>query len=69
MGRFLSVQKIFLLKDLFDESILPFTKLKENMITKVDSNIEKYDCILGKKYSLENYKLSKIVKHHLIHFC
>ena len=31
-------------------------------------NYEKYECILGKKFSVQNYKFSKILKKHLIEF-
>ena len=65
---FCQYRKFFVKENLFDDSIPPFEKIKENVITKIDRNMEKYDCILGTKYSLENYKLSKIIKHHLKHF-
>ena len=42
--------------------------LKNLLIDKIELNDQNYDCILGTKFSVIEYKLSKIIKHHLFEF-
>ena len=42
--------------------------LKNLLIDKIELNDQKYDCILGTKFSVIEYKISKIIKHHLFEF-
>ena len=42
--------------------------LKQVIISEVDEKNNNFDCILGNKFSVENYKLSKIIKHHFLDF-
>ena len=37
-------------------------------VNNIDQDTNDYDCILGKKFSVENYTLMKIIKHHLLNF-
>ena len=47
---------------------LSFDYLREILIKNIEPSYEKFDCILGNKFSVENYKFSKILKHHLKEF-
>ena len=47
---------------------LSFSDFKNTLIDNIEPNYEKYECILGKKFSVQNYKFSKIIKNHLIEF-
>ena len=44
-----------------------FDDLSNNVIQNIDSKND-IDCILGEKFSVENYKLSKIFKNHFMNF-
>ena len=57
----------FLLKEIIKKDII-LRDLEESIIKKIDSNTAEYDCILGNKFSVENYKFSKIIKHHFFKF-
>ena len=43
-------------------------RLKEVAIKEINENFNGYDCILGEQFSVENYKLIKIIKKHFIKF-
>ena len=58
----------FFLKDNIQLNNLEKEDLKNLLIDKIDLNDPNYDCILGNKFSVIEYKLSKIIKHHLFEF-
>lgn len=58
----------FFIKDTFQNKELNFNNLKNILINNIESKYNEYDCILGKKFSVENYKFSKIIKNHLSEF-
>ena len=58
----------FFAKEKINETNINFKSFKNSLIHEVEESNEKVDCILGKKFSVENFKISKIVKHHLIDF-
>ena len=65
---FCQYRKFFAKEKLTDKNI-SLKNLKKIIINKIeedDSN--KYDCILGSRFSVENYKISKIVKHYFTNF-
>ena len=64
---FCQYRKFFVNKDA-NENTLSFDELTNISINKIDQNLKNYDCILGKKFSVENFKLMKILKHHLVDF-
>ena len=64
---FCQYRKFFLKKD-FKKKSFSFNELREMSVNDIDQEINNYDCILGKKFSVENYKLMKIIKHHFIKF-
>ena len=65
MDWFLPIQKVFYKKNINSKDI-SFENLQSISISEIDGN--NFDCILGNKFSVENYKLSKIIKNHLIKF-
>ena len=64
---FCQYRKFFIKKD-FSQKEITFEVLKNLVIKDIDTKINKFDCILGEKQSVENYKLSKIVKNHFLEF-
>ena len=58
----------FFVKEKSNEKNISFDQFKKILIDSENLNYEKYDCILGDKFSVENYKISKIFKNHLIEF-
>ena len=64
---FCQYRKFFIIRDV-DEINLTFKDLKDISINKITDDLNDFDCILGKKFSVENYKLIKIIKHHLKDF-
>ena len=42
--------------------------MKNSIIIDAEGLDGNFDCILGKKFKVDNYKFSKIIKHHLIDF-
>jgi len=64
---FCQYRKFFLKKDIIDKEI-SFEALKHSIINDLEKVHQNFDCILGRKFSVQNFKLSKIIKHHLIHF-
>ena len=58
----------FFIKNSFDHKTLDYQELKNSIINQnflIDKN---YDCVLGNKFSVENFKLSKIIKNHFLEF-
>jgi len=58
----------FFTKEKVSNKNLTFDRLKEISINDIDQSYLNYQCILGNKFSVENYKLSKIIKNHLKEF-
>ncbi len=64
---FCQYRKFFFKNELIKDEI-KFNDLEQSTIKHVNVNEDNFDCILGKKFSTENIKLSKILKHHLFYF-
>ncbi len=64
---FCQYRKFFVKKEI-DTTNLSFEELKEASISKISHKLKDYDCVLGKKFSVENYKLMKILKNHCTQF-
>ena len=64
---FCQYRKFYLKKNNFLE-VKNFQDLKKSVIENIDINLQNYDCILGTKFSVEDYKISKIIKNHLFEF-
>lgn len=64
---FCQYRKFFIKYD-EDKKFDNFDNFKHSLINNIDSKYEKNDCFLGKKFSVENYKFSKIIKNHLKEF-
>ncbi len=58
----------FFVKEHIDEKNLSYKRLKAVAIKQINENLNDYDCILGEQFSVENYKLIKIIKKHFIKF-
>ena len=58
----------FFSKEKIKNTDLSFSKFKRLIIDKIDIKDDEFDCILGNKFSVENYKFSKIIKKHLKEF-
>jgi len=56
----------FFLDNKINSKNINFDELKEAVIQEVDN--DNFDCILGDKFSVENYKISKILKNHFLEF-
>ena len=64
---FCQYRKFFTIENIESKNI-NFDKFKQILIYDVDSKYKDYDCLLGKKFSVENYKIAKIFKNHLKEF-
>ena len=40
----------------------------DSVSDEIEEDKMNFDCILGKKFSVQNFKFSKIIKHHLYDF-
>ena len=58
----------FFSKNINPKDVKDFEALNSTTIKEIENNNERFDCILGNKFSVENYKLSKILKNHLLSF-
>ena len=58
----------FFVKNDQEKNNISFDIFKNSILKEIDIKNEEFDCILGKKFSVENYKLSKIIKNHLKEF-
>ena len=58
----------FFVKESVNEKDLKFEDLKNIIIKKIDFDDKQIDCVLGKKFSVKNFKFSKIIKNHFIKF-
>jgi len=56
----------FFVNEKVDEKKISFKHLNDISIKLIKDN--NYDCILGNQFSVENYKLMKIIKSHLLKF-
>ena len=65
MDWFLPIQKVFYKKNITTKNI-SFENLQNISISEIENN--NFDCILGNKFSVENFKFSKIIKNHLLNF-
>ena len=63
---FCQYRKFFLKKD-NSQKLNNFNDLNKSILKNLDINSD-FDCILGIKSSVENYKLSKIIKNHFLEF-
>ena len=63
---FCQYRKFFIKEDNFSK-LDTFEDLSKSVIKYIEPN-SNFDCILGIKSSVENYKLSKIIKHHFFEF-
>ena len=62
---FCQYRKFFTKKAITKKNI-SFENLQSMSINEIENN--NFDCILGEKFSVENYKFSKIIKNHLRDF-
>ena len=58
----------FFVNQRVDEKKLAFSILRKISIKNINDQTIDYDCILGSQFSVENYKLIKIIKKHLFKF-
>ena len=58
----------FFVKNKIEAKNLNFENFKKILIVDIDDSLKKYDCILGNKFTVKNYKFSKIIKNHLKEF-
>jgi hypothetical protein len=65
---FCQYRKFFVKKKNINTKNLSFIDLKDQLITEIDNQTTDIDCILGDKFSVSNYKFSKIMKRHFFHF-
>ena len=64
---FCQYRKFFSEIEIKDES-LDYEYFKKNLVKDIDIKYKNYECILGNKFSVENFKLSKIFKNHFLGF-
>ncbi len=64
---FCQYRKFFVTQNIMEKEF-NFENFKKLLIYNVDGDLQNYDCILGKKFSVKNYKFSKIIKNHLKEF-
>ncbi len=58
----------FFLKEEININKLDFNILNNSIVKNISEDYRDYDCILGTKFSVENYKISKIFKNYLFTF-
>ena len=64
---FCQYRKFFIKNNLSDHH-LDFKNFNNILVKEIESHYQNYDCILGNKFSVKNYKISKILKNHLKFF-
>ena len=64
---FCQYRKFFLKKSPY-QNVIEFDELNSLVIKNIENEDNKFNCILGKKFSVQNYKFSKILKNYLLHF-
>ena len=58
----------FFVKNKITNKNIEFSELKDQLFLTIDQRDRNFDCILGSKFSVQNYKLSKIFKNYLGEF-
>ena len=58
----------FFVKENIKEKNLKFEDLDKNLVKNINTTNQDFDCILGSQFSVENYKISKILKNHFYEF-
>ena len=58
----------FFVKEKINNKNINFKRLKDLLVLNIEKKNDDFDCILGSKFSVENYKLSKIFKNYLSEF-
>jgi hypothetical protein len=64
---FCQYRKFFVKSKILEDKI-DFNNLDNILIKEINYKNENFDCILGSKFSVEDYKISKIIKHHFLDF-
>ncbi len=64
---FCQYRKFFSEIEIKDEN-LDYEYFNKILVKNIDVKYKNYDCILGNKFSVENFKLSKIIKNHFLSF-
>tara|TARA_B100000963_G_scaffold319802_1_gene301947 strand:+ start:11709 stop:12530 length:822 start_codon:yes stop_codon:yes gene_type:complete len=64
---FCQYRKFFAIKETHDQN-LSFSSFNEIIVKNIDKKYNSYDCILGNQFSVQNFKLSKIIKNHFKEF-
>ena len=64
---FCQYRKFFSNKEVKNESI-EFKEFEKIVIKDISEDVNNFECILGQKFSVENFKLSKIIKNHFKEF-
>ena len=60
---FCQYRKFFVNENIIEKN-LDFHIFKDILVKNINPKYDEYDCILGNKFSVENYKFSKIIKNH-----
>ena len=60
---FCQYRKFFFKKDNIKNSIT-FTQMKNFCVNEIDNQLDNFECILGEKFSVKNYKMMKIIKNY-----
>tara|TARA_B100001057_G_scaffold485414_1_gene565099 strand:+ start:780 stop:1610 length:831 start_codon:yes stop_codon:yes gene_type:complete len=58
----------FFLKEKIHKELDNFKNLNNSIVHNIDDNLQDFECILGTKFSVENYKISKVIKNYLLEF-
>ena len=58
---------IFLLKN-FDKKEFSFEELNNSIVHEISKEKANFDCILGSKFEVQNFKFTKIIKNHFFEF-
>ena len=58
----------FFIKNKINEQNINFQSFQTLIVKEIKNEDMRYECILGEKFSVENYKISKIFKNHFFSF-
>ena len=64
---FCQYRKFFSNKEVKNESV-EFKEFEKIIFKDISEDVNNFECILGQKFSVENFKLSKIIKNHFKEF-
>ena len=64
---FCQYRKFFLNEKIINNDI-SIDQIRKFSFKSVNENLSEYDCILGEKFSVENYKFTKVFKNYLLDF-